>query len=77
LFFACCLAISAGSVVFASRIPPLFGALVAGFIIGVLFMAARQDMRFQRHWSFFESIIDWKFVDRLRKEPEMPGGADS
>jgi len=42
-----------------------------GFIIGILFVGVRREIYFQRHWPFFESIIDWKLVQRMRKSSEF------
>lgn len=67
---ALCLAISAGSIRFADQIPPIIGAILVGFIIGILVMVARRQMNFERQWTFLELLIDWKFVDQLRKVPE-------
>jgi Kef-type K+ transport system membrane component KefB len=66
LFFAFCLAISAGLIVFANRIPPEIGFLLVGFIVGALAMATWQQRRFERQWPLIQMIIDWKFVERLR-----------
>lgn len=71
LFMVCCLAISTGSVLFANQIPPSCSSLVVGFIIGILFVGVRREIYFQRHWPFFESIIDWKLVQRMRKSSEF------
>jgi hypothetical protein len=75
LFFASCLAISAGLIVFSNRIPPVISTLTAGFIVGVLFTGTRQQTNFERQWPLIESIIDWKFVDRLRNAPEPSDGS--
>ena len=40
MFLCCCLAISAGSVVFANQIPPFLSSLVCGFIVGALFVTS-------------------------------------
>jgi hypothetical protein len=70
VFLCCCLAVSAGSVIFAKQIPPFLSALVCGFILGALFVLTRRQMTFQRNWRLLDSIIDWKLVERLRKESD-------
>jgi hypothetical protein len=70
VFLCSCLAISAGSVIFANQIPPSFSFLVCGFSVGVLFVTTRRQMSFQRNWPLLVSIIDWKHVERLRGESD-------
>jgi hypothetical protein len=70
-FLACCFAICVGSVIFAKRISPICGALAFGFIVGVLFAGARQNITFRRRWPLLDSIIDWKLVERLCNEADV------
>ena len=74
LFLGSCLAICVGLIVFASQIPPAFASLIVGFIVGVLLIGTRWKMNFERQWPLLEWIIDWKFVDHIRKAPEPPDG---
>ena len=70
LFLSGCLAICVGSVIFANQIPPSLTAVVVGFIIGALFVLARQHVAFLRYWRLIDSIIDWKLVERMRKNSD-------
>jgi len=71
-FVACCVGICAGLVIFGNQISPFCSVFASGFIVGILFTVFRRQQSFQRYWwPLFESIIDWKLVERLRKNSDM------
>jgi hypothetical protein len=77
LLLACCLAASAGLIIFANQIPAFYSTLLLGFFAGSIFTAARYRLAFRRQWPLWHAIIDWKLADRLRRDVGMLGDHDA
>lgn len=77
ILMACCLAASAGLVIFANQIPAFYPTLLSGLFTGSLMTATRHRLAFQRRWPLLEAIIDWKLAERMRREAGMLGDHDA